>query len=54
DRLESQPADFYARVRQGYLTLARAEPGRFEVVDASRSLADVQSQIRSVLDRLFE
>lgn len=54
DRLESQQAAFYTRVRDGYLALARAEPERFEVVDASRSLEEVQAQIRNALNRYFE
>ena len=28
DRLESEPAEFHARVRAGFLTLAAADPGR--------------------------
>jgi dTMP kinase len=35
DRFESQAAEFHARVRQGYLTLAAAEPERWVVVDAA-------------------
>ncbi|GAA4943052.1 hypothetical protein GCM10023238_06210 [Streptomyces heliomycini] len=34
DRLESEPAEFHARVRAGFLTLAAADPGRYLVVDA--------------------
>ncbi|MGN6414958.1 dTMP kinase [Flexivirga sp.] len=35
DRLESEQDDFHARVREHYLQLAAAEPGRYLVVDAS-------------------
>lgn len=34
DRLEAEEADFHARVRAAYLTLAAEEPDRFLVVDA--------------------
>lgn len=54
DRLESEKADFYARVRDGYLALAAAEPGRFAVIDASQPIADVQARLRAVMRRLFE
>lgn len=37
DRLESEPAEFHARVRAGFLTLAAADAGRYLVVDAARS-----------------
>ncbi|MBR7679088.1 hypothetical protein KDA82_40390, partial [Streptomyces daliensis] len=36
DRLESEPAEFHARVRAGFLTLAAADPGRYLVVDAGQ------------------
>jgi dTMP kinase len=45
DRFESQSGAFFDRVRQGYLALAAAEPGRFRVIDASRDLGDVEAQI---------
>lgn len=48
DRLDSEKADFYARVRETYLSLAEAEPDRFVVVDASGSLSDVRTAIDEV------
>ncbi len=54
DRLESEQASFYRRVREGYLALAAAEPERFAVIDASRPLADVEAQIAAAMGRLFE
>ncbi len=53
DRLESEQMAFHARVREGYLALAKAEPGRFAVVDASRPLPEVQQQIGRALQALF-
>jgi dTMP kinase len=35
DRFEREAEEFHGRVRYGYLTLARREPGRWVVVDAS-------------------
>lgn len=54
DRLESEQMSFYTRVREQYLELARGEPERFAVIDASQSLADVQDQIGAVIDALLE
>lgn len=54
DRLETEQASFYARVRDGYLALASAEPERFAVIDASRPLAAVQAQIATAMQRLFD
>ena len=35
NRLDREPREFHTRVRDGYLALARAEPTRFLVLDAS-------------------
>ena len=53
DRLESEQASFYTRVRNGYLDLAAACPGRFCVVDASRPIADVQANITRAMARIL-
>lgn len=41
DRLEAEGVAFQERVRQGYLDLAAAEPGRVHVVDATGSAEEV-------------
>jgi dTMP kinase len=45
DRLESEALEFHDRVREGYLHLAREEPHRFLVVDATRQQETVASEI---------
>lgn len=45
DRLERADLDFHRRVRQGFLDLARAEPQRFLVLDATRSADDLEADI---------
>jgi dTMP kinase len=51
DRFEREKLEFHERVRQGFLELARAEPERFRVIDASRPIAEVTKQIRAIIDR---
>ncbi|MGA5794457.1 dTMP kinase [Streptomyces cellulosae] len=53
DRLESEPAEFHARVRSGFLTLAAADPGRYLVVDAGQEPEAVTAVIRHRLDRIL-
>jgi dTMP kinase len=53
DRLDSEDAGFYQRVRDGYLDLAAAEPERFRVVDASQELEQVQAAIAVEIHRLL-
>lgn len=55
DRLESEAAAFHGRVRDAYLEIARAEPERFLVVDATLPVDDVASAVRArVADLLTE
>ncbi|MFC1404569.1 MULTISPECIES: dTMP kinase [Streptacidiphilus] len=51
DRLESEPEDFHARVRAGFLALAAADPVRYLVVNAAQPPAAVSTAIRHRLDR---
>jgi dTMP kinase len=53
DRLESEPAEFHARVRAGFLTLAAADPGRYLVVDAGQEPEAVTTTIRHRLDQVL-
>jgi dTMP kinase len=53
DRLESEPAEFHARVRSGFLTLAAADPGRYLVVDAAQEPEAVTTVVRHRLDQLL-
>lgn len=52
DRFEKEALAFHERVRQGYLTLARNEPERFRVIDASRDPESVHKDIVEVVLRL--
>lgn len=52
DRMESQPREFYEKVRQGYLRLARENPDRIAVVDASLPPETVhEAVVKLVQDR---
>ena len=54
DRMESEDISFYERVRQGYLKLAIEQPSRFQVIDATQSIQEVQADIKNHLDSLFQ
>ena len=49
DRFERQKLEFFERVRQAYLEIARQQPARVKVVDASLELDRVQEQISAIL-----
>lgn len=51
DRFEAEDAAFHARIRQGFLDIAAAEPQRCVVVDASAGIEDVARAISDVVTR---
>lgn len=46
NRLDAYDLGFHQRVRAGYLEMARAEPHRWVVVDATQSIEVIQNDIR--------
>ena len=54
DRFEAESAVFFERVRTAYLALARQEPQRFRIIDASVPLAAVQAQVARIVVSDFE
>ncbi|MFI6691577.1 dTMP kinase [Streptomyces sp. NPDC050433] len=53
DRLESEPAEFHQRVRDGFLTLAASDPGRYLVVDGAQEPEAVTTVVRHRLDQML-
>jgi dTMP kinase len=45
DRIEELPLEFHRKVREGYLQLAREFPERIKLIDAARSLDEVEAAI---------
>jgi dTMP kinase len=54
DRMEREALAFHERVRQGFLDIAAAEPGRVRVVDGARDADAVAADIRALADGLLE
>jgi len=52
-RFENEDLAFHNKVRNGYLQLAKEEPGRIRVVDAARSPEEVQQDIRKIVDEVL-
>lgn len=53
DRMEQEPLEFYEQVRAGYLRLASEEPERIFVIDASRTVEEVETEIGRHLQQKF-
>jgi dTMP kinase len=52
DRFEREDRAFFDRVRNAYLAIAKEEPSRVRVIDASGDVASVRNQIKSALQGL--
>jgi dTMP kinase len=53
DRMEQQPAEFYQAVRAAYRELAKKEPDRVILIDASDSVEQIESQIWQLISSRF-
>ncbi len=53
DRIEREQADFFERVRSTYLQLAEQGSGRYRVIDASRPLEEVQTELDKLVRGLL-
>jgi dTMP kinase len=53
DRFHVQDRGFHQRVRDGYMRLAAAEPGRFVIVNGDQSEEAVSADIRRQVDELL-
>jgi dTMP kinase len=49
DRLDIEHADFHSRVRDAYLQIARSEPERVKVIDASGPVEHTQQEVQDVV-----
>lgn len=50
DRMESAGIDFHNRVRKGYLELAKQEPQRIKVLDATKSIEEIHNNVIEIIN----
>lgn len=53
DRFEQEDHAFFERVRQSYLSRARRSSGRYQIIDASAELTEVEGALQSVVKDLL-
>lgn len=53
DRFEQEKQEFFMRVRASYLACAAAQPQRIRVIDSSRSIADIQTELTGLLEHVL-
>lgn len=49
DRMESAGIEFFKRVRNGYLKIAKQEPKRVKVLDGSKSIETIHNELLEIL-----
>ena len=53
DRMEAQPPDFFARVRDGYHNIAKAHPQRVKIVPAGGTIEETSAAIWKEVEAAF-
>lgn len=53
DRMERENAAFFAKVREGYLLLAKSMPERFHVVDGTQSEETIAKEVWTAVQKLI-
>ena len=54
NRMDEEAAEFYSRVRDAYLGIAKREPERFHVIDGSNSAEKIHQQVVDEVLRVIE
>jgi len=49
DRFENEGVEFFERVRRAYLARAAAEPNRIRIIDATRTIEEIQKNLEEAI-----
>lgn len=53
DRMENAGNEFFNRVREGYLELAKQEPQRIKVLDATKSIDEIHKSVIKIISEFI-
>ena len=54
NRMDAETAEFYARVRDAYLGIAKREPQRFRVIDGSGSIKEIHNSAVEIVSTILK
>lgn len=54
DRMEKSGKEFFNKVRNGYLELAKQEPDRIKVIDTAKSITEVQKDVTNIINKYIK
>ena len=49
DRMESAGIEFFKKVRNGYLDIAKNEPQRVKLLDGNKSIEEIHNQVLDII-----
>lgn len=52
DRMESAGVEFFKRVRQGFLEIAKFEPDRVKVIDSNDTIENIHNKVVELVEKL--
>jgi len=53
DRMENSGNEFFNRVRNGYLELAKKEPQRIKVVDSTKTIEEIHKNVVKIVEKIL-
>lgn len=53
DRMESSGKEFFERVKQGYIEIAKEEPDRVKVINANDTIENINKQVINLFENLL-
>lgn len=54
NRMDEETGEFYTRVRDAYLGIAKLEPQRFRIIDAMGSAQDIHAKVLEIIKQFLE
>lgn len=53
DRMENSGMEFFNRVRNGYLEIAKEEPNRVKIINATKSIEEIHQEVINIVNKLL-
>lgn len=54
NRMDEETAEFYTRVRNAYLGIAKLEPQRLRIIDAMGSMTEIHAQVLEIVQKFLK
>ena len=48
-KMDEEPLEFHEMIRQGYMLIAKREPGRIRKINADREILEIHEEIKNIV-----